>query len=408
MLAEDERGVGSGRGLLAPPSGGGAASEEPVGVRSRGRRDSCCLSVGGRPRRGGPGRGGDRCVFVRSDLERARRCGGSPRAAPPAGGRGGGGGGGREGGRGGGAVWRGGEGGGRGGGGARGRGGVSGTRRGDGAGALTGARGVRARPRRRTPRARPLLRLIQPAFDRARTQMTRCCVRRRRVQRPPHLPPLLPSQPGPQHLRRPTRRRPQRLPVVDRAPLHLARVPPQRRPLRGRPATAMTPVPLHPHRLPSVQEPRPAPVVAPRARLRLATVRTPPPLPHGPTRQRPQPLEKGPPALDDVHGLCDRGLEECSSLWSQSPSVLSPHPTRFANTIRNRVVPATTPHSTTITRYTTACIEPSLRFVESQHPDDTAPVGSFALALRCFLLAPPHLPETSLDCRPYADASQGV
>ncbi len=41
-------------------------------------------------------------------------------------------------------------------------------------------------------------------------------------------------------------------------------------------------------------------------------------------------------------------------------------------------VPDTTTHSTTITRYTVSCIEPSDRFVESQHPDDTASGGSFA------------------------------
>src|ERR671915_729056 len=144
--------------------------------------------------------------------------------------------------------------------------------------------------------------------------MTRQRVRRGRVQGPPPLPPLLVPQPRPQHLRRPPCRGPQVLPVVERAPPHLPRVPPaphqQRRPLRVRPPTPVTPVPLHPHRLPPAQEPRPTLVAPPLAGLGLPAARTPPPLPHRPLRERTQPLEKRSPALYDVHGLCDLGLEE--------------------------------------------------------------------------------------------------
>src|SRR4051812_2105626 len=98
-------------------------------------------------------------------------------------------------------------------------------------------------------------------------------LRRGRVQRSPHLPPLLLAQPGPQHLRRPTRRHPQMLPVIDRAPPHLPRGPPaphqQRRPLRVRPPAPVTPVPLHPYHLPPTQEPWPTLVAPPLAGLGL-------------------------------------------------------------------------------------------------------------------------------------------
>src|SRR5688572_27833573 len=130
------------------------------------------------------------------------------------------------------------------------------------------------------------------------------------------------------------------LPVVERAPLHLARVPApahqQRRPLRVRPPTPLTPVPLHPDRLPPAQEPRPPGVAPPLARQRLAAVRTPTPPPAGPAGQLPQPLEKCSPALYDVHGLWTSGVSRVP-LWSQSPSLLSPLSTRFTNRVQNRV-----------------------------------------------------------------------
>src|SRR4051812_154088 len=103
------------------------------------------------------------------------------------------------------------------------------------------------------------------------------------------------------------------LPVVDHAPLHLARVPPaphqQRRSLRVRPLAPVTPVPLHPHLGTPAQEPRPPGVAPPLTGLSVPAVRTPPPLPDFPLRQRPQPLEKRSPALYEVHALWIPGMK---------------------------------------------------------------------------------------------------
>src|SRR5207237_8164736 len=121
------------------------------------------------------------------------------------------------------------------------------------------------------------------------------------------------------------------LPVVDGAATRLPRLPPpahqQRRPLRVRPSAPMAPMPLHPHRLTPAQEPRPALVAPPLARLRLPTPRTATPFPDRPLRQRPQPLEKCSPALYDVHGLCDLGGRCVSSMVAEYSS---PVTTRFA------------------------------------------------------------------------------
>ena len=131
------------------------------------------------------------------------------------------------------------------------------------------------------------------------------------------------------------------LPVVDRAPLHLPRVPPaphqQRRPLRVRPPTPVTPVPLHPHRLPARSRTTAAAGSSP-------TCRSPSPR-SADTAATPTP--SAPPAHAApgemlAHALrCSWTLGPrvgvVSSLWSQSPSVLSPPRTLFTNTLRNRV-----------------------------------------------------------------------
>ena len=53
-----------------------------------------------------------------------------------------------------------------------------------------------------------------------------------------------------------------------------------------------------------------------------------------------------------------------------------------------------------IARYTVSCIEPSVRFVESQHPDGTDRVGSFAFSPHGRTqLAPALLPETKVSPR---------
>src|SRR5688572_4797063 len=54
----------------------------------------------------------------------------------------------------------------------------------------------------------------------------------------------------------------------------------------------------------------------------------------------------------------------------------------------------TSTHSSPTTRYTVSCIEPPVRFVESQHPDGTAWAGSFARLPPRSPLTPPQLPET--------------
>ncbi len=149
------------------------------------------------------------------------------------------------------------------------------------------------------------------------------------------LPPLLPPQPGAQQFGGAAHRGAQVLPVVDRTPLHLARVPTaphqQRRLFRIRPPTPVAPVPLDAHPLPPVQKPRVAPVPSVLPRQRVPAARAPRPLPRAPLPKSPEPLEKPLTAFANVHGRRhDSGVSTCyggmaprstaSSLLSLSPA----------------------------------------------------------------------------------------